>query len=1214
MFKQLCKFELINQLRKPPIYIYFFAVLVFVAGSFATGAMPLMEKEHINAPYSIALWCAVMSMLISVPASLVMGMPLYRDIEFRTKEYYFAYPITATGYFWGRYVGAFLCMMIITTAVPTGIYLGSILGPLMGWRDLKQFGPNIASYYFYPWITITLPGVFFTSSLFFSLVALTRNVKVIYGGGILLFLSYFLAFFFLLNNHSGTVVELVDPFMINGVLLRTYNTNSQTLNHTLINLNGHLLSNRLLWTLTASALLFLARYKFSFTAYFRFKSTVVKADDIPIQFEGTAIPLFHRSFLPRDRYRIFFTLLKTELLNLTRDRYLWIILTSGMSFLLFAFCTGVSNYNVPDLPRTVLLYNIFNDTFPFYIFLFILFYTGEVLHRERSTRFAVIADTLPPGTWTYHGAKLCTLLLLGLSMAILPAVVALSVQIGKEFYQFHWVVYIVEVFVLQLPRLLEIVVFCYATHVLITDKFAAHGTAAVLWVSMFFLHRAGILSYNLLLYSYTPGGYEVSDMDALGHMLRPVILFHLYWLDVAGIFAILSALFYLRGTESSISKRIKQAYRRLTAAVLWLTVALIAVMLTMGSYIYYNVSYLNDYLTVKESENRQVRYEKVLKRYAGSPLPKVTNIRLFTDLYPSRQEAYTRARVTIYNRDTRPISQLLIDADELESLDIIHVDKPLSYSCPLYYDRGAFDWFRPEKEPAEFRLYHLDQPLLPGDSLELEVRSVTRYPGFANDLYAPSMLYNGTAFKSGLPSFGYDPAEELADPFERKKYHLPEKTDAIIQQNDPAGYNVLKAGPTAYLFKFSATISTDSDQTVAAPGTLQLHWQQNGRNYFHYDLSKSGTYMPLAIFSARYTQLQDTVLMDRPIGISIYYDPQHARNAGRFMAALKDGLHLYSKDFGPYPFSDIRLAETNIYQNTVSNYATLIGINENFGWNANFDRPDQFDYCYFRAARALAQQWWRFQVSPNNTIGSIIIPEGLSDYGALTLLENKYGAENMRDILRDHLNEYFFRRTRLEEKEHPLSTIDAPYLDGKTGVVLYGLRNLIGPDSVNAALRDFREAYAFKDSPPFVGNYDLYYYLQKHIPDSLQYYLEDNWQHITFYDNKLIQATAAPGKNPGEYIVTLTLDCAKTQIDENGNELPAKKMNDKIAIGIFSGNTLDQNGRWKTHPLFYQNLILTAGRHVLSIPVKAKPAFAGADPYALLIDRNVDDNLKTILY
>lgn len=1122
--------------------------------------------------------------------------------------------MTTAGYFWGLYFGAFLCMMIIASAVPVGIYFGSILGPLMGWRDAKQYGPSIPGYYLYPWITITLPGIFFTSSLFFSLVALTRNVKVIYSGGILLFLSYFLAFFFLLNDHSGTVVELVDPFMINGVLLRTYNTNSQTLNHTLITLNGHLLSNRLLWTLTAAALLLLAWCRFNFAAYFRFKTSAAKADHIPIQFEDATTPFRHTSFLRKHRYRIFFSLLKTELLNLTRDRYLWIILISGMSFLLFAFCTGVSNYNVPDLPRTVLLYNIFNDTFPFYIFLFILFYTGEVLHRERSARFAVISDTLPPGTWTYHGAKLCTLLLLGLSMAVLPAVVALSVQIGKGFYQFHWAVYVVEVFVLQLPRLLEIAIFCYAVHVLITHKFAAHGAAAVLWVCMFFLNRAGILNYHLLLYSYTPGGYQVSDMDALGHMLRPVVWFHLYWLDVAGILVILSALFYLRGTDGGISERIKQAHRRLTAPVLWITAALFTVMLTTGGYIYFNVSYLNDYLTVIEGENRQVRYEKTLKRYAGLPLPKVTNIRLFADLYPSRQEAYTRALVTISNRDTRPISQLLIDGDELERLDIIYAGKPLSYSCPLYYDRGAFNWFRPGKEPAEFRLYHLDQPLLPGDSLELEVHSVTRYPGFSNDLNDPSMLYNGIAFKCGLPSLGYDPAEELADPYERKKYHLPEKTDAIIQQNDPTGYNALKAGPTAYLFKFSATISTDRDQTVVAPGSLQSQWQHKGRNYFHYDLSNPGTYMPLSIFSARYTQLHDTVLLSHPICISIYYDPQHARNAGRFMAALKDGLHLYSQDFGPYPFCDIRLAETNVYQNTVDNHATLIGINENLGWNANFDKPDQFDYCYFRAARALAQQWWRFQVSPNNTIGSIIIPEGLSDYSALTLLEKEYGPENMRSILRDQLNEYFFRRTRLEEKEHPLSTIDAPYLDGKTGVVLYGLRNLIGPDSVNAALRDFREAYAFKNTPPFAGNNDLYHYLQKHIPDSLRYYLEDNWQHITFYDNKLIQATAAPGKNPGEYIVTLTLDCAKTQIDENGNELPAKKMNDKIAIGIFSDNTLDQNGRWKTHPLFYQNFMLTAGRHVLCIPVKAKPAFAGVDPYALLIDRNVDDNLKTISY
>ena len=84
----------------------------------------------------------------------------------------------------------------------------------MGWTDAKQYGPNNLIYYLHPFFTIALPNLFFTSSLFFGLVAFTRNVKVIYSGGILLFLGYFLSLFFLNNTNNATVIMLADPFGI----------------------------------------------------------------------------------------------------------------------------------------------------------------------------------------------------------------------------------------------------------------------------------------------------------------------------------------------------------------------------------------------------------------------------------------------------------------------------------------------------------------------------------------------------------------------------------------------------------------------------------------------------------------------------------------------------------------------------------------------------------------------------------------------------------------------------------------------------------------------------------------------------------------------------------------------------------------------------------------------------------------------------------------
>src|SRR6478735_9873154 len=120
MFWKIMLFESQNRVRRPAIYLYFAAALIFTIGSFATGSLPVGEKEHINSPFLIAMWCAGISMMMMLVSSSIMGSAIYRDIEYNTKDYYLTYPITKAGYFWGRYTGAFFCMIFIASAILIG--------------------------------------------------------------------------------------------------------------------------------------------------------------------------------------------------------------------------------------------------------------------------------------------------------------------------------------------------------------------------------------------------------------------------------------------------------------------------------------------------------------------------------------------------------------------------------------------------------------------------------------------------------------------------------------------------------------------------------------------------------------------------------------------------------------------------------------------------------------------------------------------------------------------------------------------------------------------------------------------------------------------------------------------------------------------------------------------------------------------------------------
>ena len=347
--------------------------------------------------------------------------------------------------------------------------------------------------------------------------------------------------------------------------------------------------------------------------------------------------------------------------------------------------------------------------------------------------------------------------------------------------------------------------------------------------------------------------------------------------------------------------------------------------------------------------------------------------------------------------------------------------------------------------------------------------------------------------------------------------------------------------------------------------------------------------------------------------IDLYYHPPHTPNLQRFVAAYKDGLQYYSKAFGPYPFKQVRLAETSVYAPGTSSVAATDIYAERYGWNADFKNPDQLDYCYYTTAKQLAKQWWGNQVAPNHTKGSELITEGLTKYCALILCEKKYGKNNMRSILTDELNWYLWNaRWNKTNQNSLLHANTQTEKDNKAALALYGLKDLIGEREINAALREFRDAYAFKTEPPYAGTTELYAYLKKHVPDSLKYYLEDTWEKISFYDNRIIDATATLVDSNNHYKISIKYSTGKTYVDNKGNEKPAETMNDYIDIAVFSEDTKNKEGRHETHPLYIQKQRLTAGEKNIDIIVTGRPVRVGIDPYLKLIDRIPGDNIKNL--
>jgi ABC-2 type transport system permease protein len=1216
MFWEILRFEIQNKLRRPAIYIYLAAIAIFTIGSFATVSLPIGEKQHVNSPQMIAFWCSAMSMMTMLVSSSIMGMSLYRDIEFGTKDYYLTYPITKPGYFWGRFASSFFFMLLLGAAIPLSIFIGTELGPVIGRSDLVRLGPNYLSYYLQPFCTIILPNLLFTSCLFYGLVAVTRNVKVVYTGGIALFLGYFISVFFFDHGSSVRAMILWDPFLITGTRLQMSNSPSLVENTQTLSMEGDYLLNRLIWSGLGVLIVLLTYRRFNFERFFSGRKDKAAIDEPKDRKKAPFLRASGITFSNSYNRRTLYDLTSLETRNILRDNYFWIIIVLGAVALGFSFWMSPDFFWVDNFPRTVDFLEIFDDTYIFFVFFILLFYTGETLHRDRTTRYAYVNDSLPPPNWVINGSKLLSLLILGVFLSILPLVVGVVVQICKGYHHFNLPIYLTFIGVRTLPRLEEMVLFCYVVHVVVNNKFGAHGVAAVLWIGGALLKATKTFDYNLLVYPYGPDT-GVSEMDGMGHMVGPILWFHLYWLIFGGLLIIVAALFFHRGVSTSAKERLQLVPERFNRMTRIITAALFAMFLGLGGWLYYNLSYLNDYTTKGEQETRAIVYERSLKHYDSLPLPVVTRLRLHADLYPEKQEQRMRGMVTILNATQRPITALLLDGDDLTEYTLSMQGRRLAYSQPLCYDRAFLNFFRSRYDTAPFRLYTLLQPLAPGDTAVVEVSSTVRTRGIPNGMYGTKMLRNGFFFAGGLPELGYDEDDEVSRPFVRRKNHLPPKQDeAEIAQDDPVGIRTLKAGNSAHLMSVDLTISTSDDQTAIGQGTLESQWQENGRNYFHYVLDNPDSYPPTIALSARYARLTDSIQLDHLIYINIFYDPAHQINVQRFVAGYKDALRYYSQAYGPYPYNSISLAESSPYGPRQGSTATLDFLPEYYGWNANFTNPDQFDYCYAAAARLLAQQWWRFQVAPNETEGSMDIPEGLSHYDGLVMAEHKYGKDNMRWLLEDETRLYGFLRRRQEDTDAPLIRSKYWFIwEGKAAVALYGLRDLIGEDSMNAALRQFRNEFANRTAGPYAGANDLFRCLKAHTPDSLQYYLTDTWLKITLYDNQITSVSATPTGKPEEYIVVLNVHVAKTWSDEKGRETDAKDMADYIDIGVFGAGTVNKTtGRDQTNPLLLRKYKLSAGNHTFTFIVYGKPEWAGIDPYGKLLDVRRGDNSKSFTH
>ncbi|GAB3732650.1 ABC transporter permease/M1 family aminopeptidase [Spirosoma lituiforme] len=1212
MFLEIVKFELAYRLKRPATYLYALILFLFTFLFVIYGNGPASEKTNINSPYAISQFVIVLTIFGMLVASAVMGVPVYRDIEHNTKNYFFTFPITERGYILGRYLGSFVVLLGIMAVGMLGIAVGSLLGPVFNLADnTERFGLIRFRDYAYPFALFVVPNMFLVGSIFFSLVAFSRQVFATYAGSILLFIAYLLGSTLSQDLENKQLVNLLDPFGSYAYDAATKYWSPVEQNTLLAPLEGDLLTNRLIWFGVALLVFFGTLVRFSFSRFLAVKLGKRQKDEVV----GQGVPSLASLPVPTPVFQTstyvqqMFRQARIEFGNIIRDPYFIAILLGAVLFLFLDGWFGIETYGTPSLPTTYTMLEARNGTFFFFVLIVLIFYTGEVVHRDKVVHYDTIADALPVPDWMNYGAKLLSMIYICLLLCALILVSGVLNQTVKGYFNYEFSLYFRDLLGIAFTQYFQLVMLAFFVHTMVNQKFVGHIVTLAVYIVIWAVPQFADFNYKLAI-PFSGGGVQISDMNGFGHYLASLASFRLYWYAFGGLLLVLALWFWNRGADTGFSARWQLARQRMGRGSVALFAVFLLAFVSMGAWIYTNVSVKNRYYSIDEQRYQQSTTEKLYDRYAAVLQPKITSANVNIDVYPDEFKAVATGKFSMVNKGSAPI-------------DSLHLSIP-NDNFHRQLTKLLIDGKAPKRVLNDtwlgYYIYRLPKRLNPGDTARLEMDVMGQYVGFANSGDSRDVVANGTFFNVNIfPGFGYNEAGELTSDKYRKKYGLPIKQWTAPAQNDPRGLRDFLFTDDADWVTFEGTISTTPDQTAIMPGQLLKTWTKNDasgkpRTYFQYKLPGFSDYF-FSMCSANYAVKRDTWTGadGKSVALEVYHHPGHDKNIDRFVASMKASLSYYTKNFAPYPYPVLRVLEFPRYASFAQSFPTTVPYSEEFGWVGDFHDPNKTDYAYYVTAHEVAHQWWGHQIMPSRTRGANQISETMAEYSALMVLKQRYGANAMPKFLKYSLDRYL--RGRANEDKFEANMLDndtRSYVWYQKGsMLMYALQDYIGEDRVNKAMNDYMKAARFRQKAPFTTSLEWYSFLKSATPDSLKPWLTDNFEKLTLYDNRITKAEAKSLGN-GQYRVTMHVRTMTEYYDKAGKEISKGKGPVIADIAVLTDDGKNKDGLTTKVPLLIQKRSLLPGEHVIEVTVKGKPVKAGIDPYNKLIDRVSDDNLVKV--
>jgi hypothetical protein len=1046
------------------------------------------------------------------------------------------------------------------------------------------------------------PNLLLIGAIAFAIATLSRRMMFSYVALLGLIVIYIVSGNYMSDLDNDFFAAVSDPFGLRPYSYATRYWTPAEMNSIGAPFTTEILLNRAIWISVGLLLLgfTLVRYRMALSDGSTSKRTQI---DAPERTSGAApaLPIADHRYDWRSALAGLRLQTRVEIRSLIRSAPFLVIALFGIGNIVGAAFGFIERGGTTTLPVTHIMLDVIAGGMSAFMLIVLVFYAGELVHRERKYKMNELYDALPIANGVPLLAKLGAMLVAMIVLLLVAASTTMVFQLGKGYPRLELGLYLRDIFLFQVPMWIALSVAAVVAQVFVNHKFIGYAVMVLIFVIQAALPALDF-EHNLYNYASFPG-VTYSDMNGYGHFVAGQLAFSIYWGAVAMLLLLIAELFWVRGTDNPLQLRIRAARARLTRGRAAAILAFTLLWIGSGAYILYNTNVLNRYLPSDEQEALQARYEREYKQYEGLAQPRITAVEIAADIYPDERRLEVRGTLRLVNESQEPITDihvLCFDPDmEVAALELSNADSSSRHSVA---ELTHFD------EELGYRIFTLAAPMQPGDSFDVEYDFRKHLRGFANGAPDNSIVQNGTFINSGtfMPHFGYSDQFELVDPDKRKDHDLPERPRMAKIDDMAARMNTYITSDSDWV-TFAATVSTSPDQIAVAPGYLEREWSENGRRYFRYEMDT-----PIlnfwSILSAEYTVARDEwrpASGGDPVAIEIFYHHAHEYNVAKMITAIKESLDYFTVEFSPYQHRQVRILEFPQYASFAQSFPNTIPYSESIGFIADASDEEAIDFVFYVTAHEVAHQWWAHQVIGANVQGATLTSESLAQYSALMVMQRHYGPEKMPKFMKYELDGYLSARSSEAIEELPLLLVEnQQYIHyQKASVVFFALAEYIGEDKINKALRDYIAEVGFQE-PPFTISHDLYRHLKAATPERYMYLLEDMFEKITLYDNRALSATVTE-RDDGKFELTLELQVRKLYADGKGEETEAESLDDWIEVGAYADEDAEE-------PLYLELHHFDGSSDELTIVLDQRPSKAGIDPRNLLIDRAPRDNLRSV--